>query len=52
MEKLLYLAEMDKITKKLREQNDVRFQNDWLKLKTYIDKKWKTKDLSMNLESY
>lgn len=52
MEKLMYLAEMDKITKKLREQNDEKYKNDWIKLKKYTEKKWKSKNLSISLERY
>lgn len=45
LEKLLFFAEMEKITKKLREQNDEKFQKDWIKFKKYINKKWKGKNL-------
>lgn len=40
------------LTKKLREQKDEKFQKDWIKLKDYINKKWKGKNLSLNLERY
>lgn len=48
----LFCADMDKITKKLREQNDENFQKEWSKLKNYINKKWKRENLSFNLEKY
>lgn len=52
LEKLIFCAEMDKITKKMRDQMDVKFQQDWMKRKDYINKKWKTKNLSLNFERY
>lgn len=35
--KLLFYAEMDKITRKLREQNEIGFKEDWKKLKVYLN---------------
>lgn len=33
LEKLVFHAEMDELTKKLREQNEEKFLNEWEKLK-------------------
>lgn len=44
LERLVFCAEMDIITKKKkkkRDQMDTKYQQDWLKLKNYINKKWK-----------
>lgn len=48
LNKLIFMAEMDKITRKLREQRENGFKSDWGKLKTYIEKKWKSKDFNLN----
>lgn len=52
LEKLIFFAEMDKITKKLRGQIDIEFKVDWLKLKNYIEKRWKPHISSWNLGNY
>lgn len=52
LDKLIFFAEMDKITRKLRGQVDTELKNDWLKLKNYLDKRRKSNNLSWNLENY
>lgn len=52
LDKLIYFAEMDKITKKLRGQMDTKFKEDWSKLKNYLDTRWKSHKFSWNLGNY
>lgn len=47
LDKLIFFAEMDKITRKLRGQVDLEFKNDLSKLKGYLDKRWKSKKLQL-----
>lgn len=35
LNKLIFMAEMDKITRKLRERDDKRVKEDWVKLRKY-----------------
>lgn len=52
LNKLLFYAEMDKLTRKLREQNEVEYKEDWQKLEKYLTKRWGTKGVSWNLDHY
>lgn len=50
--KLLFYPEMDKLMRKLREQNEVGYKEDWQKLEKYLTKKWGTKSVSWNPDHY
>lgn len=52
LNKLIFFVEMDKITRKLRGHLDTEFKEDWIKLKNYLDKRWKSDNMNWNLEYY
>lgn len=43
---------MDKLTKKLRGQQNKEFKEDWIKFKHYTDNKWKLCNKSWNLGNF
>lgn len=52
LEKLIFFAEIDKITKKFKGQVDIEFREDWLKLTNYTEKRWKSHNFSWTLANY
>lgn len=36
----------------MKKENDTKFKEEWLKLKNYLDKKWKKSKLNLSLERY
>lgn len=52
LDKLVFFTEMDKISKKLKEQVDTEYKREWCKLKNYLEKRWKSQNFTQNLGEY
>lgn len=43
---VIQIMELDKITRKIKEQGMEKFEQDWEKVKVYFEKKWDVTEIS------